>query len=274
VNFIGKVLNISLTQESCPFVFVCTAHEADHITVVPAAPGAEGMLYSPLRVSDDGVKIHGWADDARLIGDLKHRCTRIIRILSGDTESIPCGTLAIHGRAILRNAQENLNRLDQLSGNVPVEDDDPAPLYSATIALDEPSVIPNYVGQIVFIEIPIDYDVNHESGEYLITAQGQDSLYGVRVHGDDATLNRIPFQQDGECISIVYAIQDDDIIAEVLEKADDGSWDDDDEISSSCAVAARQLRMIQQGHKNVGSPVFAGVDAVFAEIGLGEGCEF
>jgi hypothetical protein len=287
MNFLGKVLNISLTTHplACPFVFVCTAHKGDRIEVVPAAPGAEGMLYSPMRISDidgDGVLIHGWADDPALIVDLKDRCNMMIRILSSDKDTGSTGTLAIHSRAILRNARENLRRIESLSGNLPVPMDDPEPIFSESIALDtlidDPMTIEDYVGQIVFVEIPIDYDANNESGEYLITAQGADSLYGVRIHGDDVSLNRIPFENDGMHISILYSVRDTGIIDDMIEKANLASWDDDKEVAASAETLGRQLRLIKDAPQNCygkcARPVLDGVDEVFAEIGSGVGVEF
>ena len=284
MNYRGMILTISPTGEGGHRnEFICTANYANHVEIVPTVPGTEGLAFPPISLSGPGLVgvIYDWRSDPALIERVKARCASVVRNLEGDNPVFA----AIFTRGVLgstlRNAKQNLARLESLDGDQPVAASRPAPIQDRHAALDRVfnqlfagdyevigklqdsifivpktkeipmiGVHPDLTGKLAFIEIPLGCDEDGESGEYVIVKQSPDSLYGVKTTCCMAGLEvvRIPFESGEQKIAILDVYEDDDFIEDFIERLDDMDTEDYEPIECDLAeTASRQLsRMLEK----------------------------
>ncbi len=270
-NYRGKVLTISPTGEGGRInEYVCTAHYADHVEIVPTHPGAEGMAFPPIPLSGPGLVgvIYNWREDADLIRRVKDRCAATLHGLDGDRGFFfglfPGSAI----RGTRQNVAKNLVRLRSLEGDQSATVKSPSPSSALNQVFDDffgngKDVIgevhdsalltkmpkigtnPNYIGKLVFIEVPLECDDGTgDSGEYVVIQQSADSLYALRTASCQAGLEvvRIPFVVGGKAIAILDSYNDDAFIEEFIERLDEMDADDFKVIECDLSeTASRQL---------------------------------
>jgi hypothetical protein len=285
VNYRGKILTISPTGEGGHRnEYICTAHYADHIEIVPICPGTEGMVFPLIPLSGAGLVgvVFDSRDDADLIRQVKDRCKSVIRGLEeGRTMlSFLFPRSALSGTR--QGVQQNLARLESLDGDQPAAMKPPVPSKDSRSALKEQgysSVLdrafaemfggqflsneecakpmvgenPSHVGKLVFLEIPLECDdpIEQVSGEYIVVGQSPDSLYIVNTCCCLAgtTVLRFPFSNGaGKELLILDEYEDDTFIEEFIERLDDMDTDDYDAIDCDAAetVSRRLKRMLEK----------------------------
>ena len=169
MDYRGKILRMSPTGNSPANAYVCTAHYAGHVEIVPTAPGSEAKHFPaiPLQGALAGVIYDHW-DDPKLIEEVKARLQSVIRDWLETDRTDISDFEAIH---------RNLARLRSLDGDEPAALIPPVPCKGCCAKKERP----NYVGKLVFIEFPLGSDAEHDSGEFIVLAQSADSLYGVKT---------------------------------------------------------------------------------------------
>lgn len=267
MDYRGMILRMSPTGEDgrCND-YVCTAHYAGHVEIVPTVPGTETKLFSPIPLQGpgpNGVVYDSWRD-GNLIQRVKERLTTRLRSLE-QQDALLNGMFGRSDQADLNAVKENLVRLDSLDDGRAVGMLPPLPgdVFPAT------KECPCYAGKLVFLEVPLRHDDN-DSGEYIVVQQSDDSLYvvdttccttGVRVQ-------RFPFSAGDEHITILDSYEDDDFIREFVDRLDD--MDTETYRVNQCDAAetvSRQLtRMLERNTHCVHA-----TDVVFNSLGCHTG---
>jgi hypothetical protein len=268
VELRGKIVSLSFNEmhSLTPFVFICTAECGETKTLVPAAPGTEGMLYNTVHIADtdEGMMLHSAWIDSAVIEAVKERCERLIRVLSKDS-SRQGGQLYTYGRATLRNAEINYERLCSLGGNSYTEPTTDPSLYDC-VKLEQPVPEKELVGKIAFVEIPSTHDGLTMSGEYLITEQSDDSLYGVKLSNRELSLSRIRLEHEGQKLKILYVYDDPSFVSHFLNEMDEYATHVDEELATTASLIGRQLRISMRGQVQHNMAINT-IDEVFASIG-------
>lgn len=284
MNYRGKILYMSPTGEGGRRnEYVCTSHYGDHIEIVSTTKGNEAMVFPPIPLSGPGMigVIYNDYENPTLIKRLKLRFSSIAQTIdvSGSLFSglFPHETV----QHALQGVKMNLARLESLDGDQTVPRDIPVPQRDVSSALgrafdqifggdlevvgkiddtlfcvpkkkdDKIGEHPNYVGKIVFIEIPLESDDGDgESAEYIVVQQSEDSLYCVRTTCCKAGLEvvRIPFGFEDLHIDILDVYEDDEFVREFIDRLDDMDTEDYQPIECDLAeTSSRQLsRMLEK----------------------------
>lgn len=282
MDYRGKIVKLARYAGCAPKDYICTAHYAGHVEIVSVTPGQEGSVYPliPLQGSLLSGVIHDSWNDPSLIDEVKMRCRQCIadalKNRDQNDETIEyCDRL-----------HTNLNRLQSLDGDQPATVVTPAPNKEEHTAVDraiaelfggnifserkEEEVLheelfivsmgpiempvggsrPDYTGKLVFIEVPLEFDDRGDSGEYIVIAQSDNSLYGVKTTccKSGVEVVRIPFEHEGHSITILNAYEDDNFIKEFIERLDDMDTGNYKPLECDLAeTASRQLsRMLEQ----------------------------
>ena len=245
MDYRGKILRMSPTPNSRANAYICTAHYAGHVEIVPTAPGSETKDFPPIPLQGSlaGVVYDHW-DDPQLTEEVKHRMQSVIQDWLKTERTDISDFEALH---------RNLARLQPLDGDQPTKCPKPAP---------------RLVGKLVVLEFPFDSDL--ESGEYIVIRQSADSLYAVFTANclSGSEIVRIPL--DGLVTLDVY--EDDEFIREFIERLDDMSTDD--YRPEECDVAettSRQLRRMLSAKQKTESPLdrlFKATDQLFDKLGM------
>ena len=285
MNYRGSVLSMSPTGDGGRRnEYICTAHYANHVEIVPTCPGTEGMAFPPIPLSGPGLVgvIYESHRDPAVVQRVRDRCASVICGLEEGHSLFSSLFTPSALKGTLRGVQQNLARLESLDGDQPATLDRPVPARDCHSALDrvfdqlfggdfeaigevqdsifvvpkkkETEMIgehPNCVGKLVFIEIPLACDDGDgQSGEYIVVQQTADSLYGLRTTCCKAGLEvvRIPFALDDKKINVVDVYEDDNFVQEFIERLDDMDTEDFETIECDLAeTASRQLsRMLEK----------------------------
>jgi len=262
VDFRGKILRMSPTgNQGRANDYICTAHYAGHVEIVPAAPGSETKDFPPIPLQGSlaGVVYDHW-DDPKLIEETRNRLQSAIR------EWMESDRLDVSN---FESLQKNLARLHSLDG------DNPAALLPPTPRKDCPAKKehPNYVGKLLFIEFPLGSEAEYDSGEFIVVIQSTDSLYAVKTENclTGTRIDRIPFNAGGKQIAVLSVCEDDEFVREFIERLDD--MDTDSYRPEECDAAetvSRQLTRMLSTKKKV-SPLdrlFKATDEFFDRLGM------
>lgn len=264
MDYRGKILRMSPTGNSGrAYAYVCTAHYAGHVEIVPTVPGFETKTYPPIPLQGvlAAVVYDSW-DDPKLIDAVKARCRAVIRDWVENDRSDTSDFEAVH---------KNLARLQSLDGDQPVASPPPVPSNGNCVRIGRP----NYVGKLVFVEFPLDSKAAYDSGEFIVVAQSANSIYGVKTDSRLAGIGigRIPFVAGDEEITIIGCCEDDDFIQEFVERLDDMDTDDykADECDAAETVSRQLSRMLEAKRRDTANPfdqLFKATDELFGRLGL------
>ena len=259
MDYRGKILRMSVAPNGREAAFICTAHYAGHVEIVPTAPGSEWKTYPPIPLQGNiaGV-IHDHWDDPKLIEDVKGRLQSAIRDWLETDRTDISDFEALH---------QNLARLRSLDGDEPAKLLPPVPRNSSCAKKERP----NYVGKLVFIEFPLGSEAECDSGEFIVVGQSADSLYAVKTDSCVTGIGRIPFIAGDEEMTILSICEDDEFVQEFIERLDDMNTEDyEPEECDAAETVSRQLtRMLAAKHK--ASPLdrlFKATDEFFDRLGM------
>jgi hypothetical protein len=272
MDYRGKIITLSRYEGLAPKDFICTAHYAGCVEVVPIEVGQEHITYPPIALQGPGLigTVHNWRNSTRMIDEVKSRC---ISRLDADFYR--------EGSADQNGIRKNLDRLQSLDGDQPVKLDEPTPRRDAYSAAQNAvfaeiygglSVRPNYVGRLVFIEIPIEYD-DDGSGEFIVINQSSDSLYVVDTQccAAGARVYRMPFSDGESHITILDSHEDDDFVREFIDRLEDMDTEsyDDSMCDAAETVAHLLARMLERKSKEKTALdlLFGKTDLFFGPIG-------
>ena len=262
MDYRGKILRMSPTgSQGRVNAYICTAHYAGHVEIVPTAPGSETKHFPPIPLQGTlaGVVYDHW-DDPKLIGEVKARLQSAVRDWLKTDRTDVSDFEALH---------KNLARLKSLEGDQPAALAPPVPSEGCSAKKE----YPNYVGKLVFIEFPLGSDAEYDSGEFIVIAQSADSLYAVKT--DDCLagtkIGRIPFVAGDEQVTILTCCEDDEFVREFIERLDDMDTEDyEPEECDAAETVSRQLsRMLAVKHKaNPLDRLFKATDEFFDRLGM------
>jgi hypothetical protein len=251
----GKIVTLSRFVGDKPADYICTSDDGNIVEVVPVAPGSEYISFMPFRLNDCWHVYRCYSDEQK-IKEVKTRC----EILVQETEHENFLLNAIFGLTAddLEVVRLNLKRLSSLDGDQPVKRNEPTPSIDYRAAKTNffaqmyggTTCRPNYVGKLVFVEIPLAFD-DDESTEYIVVEQLADSLYVVDTTccADGVRTYRIPFSDgNGANITILDSYEDDDFIREFIDRLDDMDTDDwDVDACDAAETTSRKLaRMLEK----------------------------
>jgi len=131
MTYRGKIIKLARYFGCPPANYVCTAHYAGHVEVVPIEPGEEDAVYPPIAIQGAlaGLVYDAW-DDADLIAEVTARCQQCLQNVLHDRPRND-DSFAYYGRI-----HTNLSRLQSLDGDQPVEAESPVPEDNAHAAVD------------------------------------------------------------------------------------------------------------------------------------------
>ncbi len=227
MDYRGKILRLDVKGNGHAMNYICTSQSENFIELVPANVGYEGVVYDLIPAS--AITIRDYWSNPNTIKEVRERIQKKIQeILSAGKDS-----------AVLTGMYRNLERIDSLDGDDPVDLTPPVPKQECGV-----SIHPNYVGKIALIEFPLDSDVAHHSTEFIILAQSNDSLYGVKTDSAQMGVHvgRIPFTSGDQSIKILSVVEDDQFIRDFIERLDDMTTDDyPPELCDAAETTSRRL---------------------------------
>ena len=262
MDYRGKILRMSPTgSQGRANAYICTAHYAGHVEIVPTAPGSETKHFPaiPLQGTLAGVIYDHW-DDPKLVEEVKVRLQSVIRDWLKTDRTDVSDFEALH---------KNLVRLQSLEGDQPAALASPVPSNGCSVEKEHP----NYVGKLVFIEFPLGSDAEYDSGEFIVVAQSADSLYGLKTNSclTGIGVGRIPFVAGDEEMTILSVCEDDEFVRDFIERLDDMTTDDyEPEECDAAETVSRQLQRMLAA-KGKASPLdrlFKATDDFFDRLGM------
>jgi hypothetical protein len=226
------------------------------------------------RVTLDGVGCvyNSWTNP-KVVEDVKARCKSRIA-------SLTRAPMGVKQETEYKGVHRNLDKLQSLDGDKPVEIAKPLPKMNDYASAQNKifaeiyggCVRPNYVGKLVFIEVPLEFD-DDASGEYIVVQQSNDSLYVVDTIGCVAGVRmyRVPFSDGTNQLSILDSYEDDDFVREFIDRLEDMDTEDYDvEHCDAAETVARQLsRMLEhKASKTTLDDLFTTAGLFFGPIGF------
>jgi hypothetical protein len=251
---------MSVTPNGREAAFICTAHYAGHVEIVPTAPGSEAKTYPPIPLQGClAGTVHDHWDDPKLIEEVKGRVQSAIRDWLETERTDISDFEALH---------KNLALLRSLDGDEPAALVPPTPCKGCCAKKERP----NYVGKLVFIEFPLGSEAQYDSGEFIVVVQSVDSLYAIKTDSClvGVHVGRIPFVAGEEQITILSVCEDDEFIREFIERLDD--MDTEDYEPEECDAAETVSRQLQRMLAVKASPLdrlFKATDEFFDRLGMG-----
>ncbi len=261
MDYRGKILQMDLGNNNHATAYVCTGHHNGQIEVVSVVEGLEAVEFTPISLSN--VVIRNYWEEPSTIESVRKRIKAIIK------EGIEKGKVDCDN---LERMHRNLSRLDSLDGDETSMLLPPVPEKSCAARISRP----DYVGKLLFLEFPWDCEGACDSGEFIIIAQSDNSLYAVKT---DSCLNgiyvgRIPFTAGDRSISILSVVEDDEFIQGFIDRLDDMTTADyPPEACDAAETGSRQLvRMLASKNPMSLDEFFqASADAIFGVIGCHSG---
>jgi hypothetical protein len=255
MDYRGSIINLSRYEGLVPKDYICTAHYAGCVEVVPVEIGQENITYPPIQLVGPGLvgTVHGWRLDPATIAQVTKRCEARIADLEAKVYPLSEGQVSQQ-----KGLQCNLGRLKGLDGDLPAKRAEPKPSdYSSAqnavfAGIYGVPVRPNYVGKLVFVEIPLEFD-DDSSGEFIVVAQSADSLYVVDTAScmDGIRVYRMPFSSGTVSINILNSYEDDDFVREFIDRLDDMDTEDYDTLACDAAeTVSRQLNRMLEAKAN------------------------